>query len=197
MNLAAARSVDCREAAAGLCCWAKLMSVDPKDLTNTELDNLIANHRRHGQTERKLYIEALEERARRRGKGLEFKKSFELIRRAAHAGKFLSYKELADESGANWTQVHYSIGTHLWDLVEYAHRRGWPMLSAIVVNKQNVATGGMEAATLQGFIGAAKDLGYNIDDEQAFLREQQEKVFAWAQGTDDSQIDAEELRQPD
>jgi hypothetical protein len=33
---------------------------------------------------------------------------------------------------------------------------------------------------LKGFIGAARLLGYVITDEEAFLREQQNKVFAWA-----------------
>jgi hypothetical protein len=54
------------------------------------------------------------------------------------------------------------------------------MLSAIVVNKQNVATGNMEPETLNGFLAAASDLGYVITDEEAFLREQQGRVFEWA-----------------
>ncbi|HEY4982712.1 MAG TPA: acyl-CoA dehydrogenase family protein [Pseudolabrys sp.] len=96
--------------------------------------------------------------------------------------RFVSYKELADASGANWNQVHYSIGGHLWSLVEYAHRKGWPMLSAVVVNKQNVASGSMEPETLKGFIAAARELGFSITDEEAFLREQQRRVFEWAKG---------------
>ena len=56
------------------------------------------------------------------------------------------------------------------------------MLSAIVVNKPNVETGKMEPDTLKGFIGAARELGYPITDEQTFLREQQARVFAWARG---------------
>jgi hypothetical protein len=54
------------------------------------------------------------------------------------------------------------------------------LLSAIVVNKPNVETGKMEPDTLKGFIGAARELGYPITDEQAFLKEQQARVFAWA-----------------
>jgi hypothetical protein len=56
------------------------------------------------------------------------------------------------------------------------------LLSAIVVNKPNVETGKMEPDTLKGFIGAARELGYPIADEQAFPKEQQARVFAWAQG---------------
>jgi hypothetical protein len=39
----------------------------------------------------------------------------------------------------------------------------------------------MEPDTLKGFIGAARELGYPITDEQAFLKEQQARVFTWAQ----------------
>jgi 5-methylcytosine-specific restriction protein B len=54
------------------------------------------------------------------------------------------------------------------------------MLSAVVVNKQNVASGRMEQETLKGFIAAARELGLSITDEEAFLREQQCRVFEWA-----------------
>jgi hypothetical protein len=54
------------------------------------------------------------------------------------------------------------------------------MLSAIVVNKPNIGSGAMEPETLKGFIGAARLLGYVVADEEAFLREQQDEVFAWA-----------------
>lgn len=54
------------------------------------------------------------------------------------------------------------------------------MLSAIVVNKSNVRSGAMEPETLKGFVAAARDLGYPVTDAEAFLREQQTRVFAWA-----------------
>jgi hypothetical protein len=149
-------------------------------LTDIQLQNVIDNHRRKGVTGAPLFLEALAEQARRRGKGLSFEKSFEVIRAAAAQGRFVSYKELADASGADWGQVHYAIGAHLWSLVEYAHRRGWPMLSAIVVNKQHVATGHMEPETFKGFIAAARELGLPVTDEKAFLAEQQRRVFGWA-----------------
>jgi hypothetical protein len=38
----------------------------------------------------------------------------------------------------------------------------------------------MEPETLKGFIAAARDLGYSVSDEEGFLREQQDRVFAWA-----------------
>jgi hypothetical protein len=44
------------------------------------------------------------------------------------------------------------------------------MLSAIIVNKKHVATGHMEPATLKGFVEAAMQLGYAVDDPQSFLK---------------------------
>jgi hypothetical protein len=153
------------------------------ELTSQQLKNIIENYRRKGMTSDPVYIQALADQAQRIGKGLDFKKSYDAIRNSAVEGRFMSYKELADASGAEWSKVHHSIGEHLGTLVEYAHRKGWPMLSAIVVNKPNVATGSMEPETLKGFIAAAKELGLSITDEEAFLRHQQELVFGWAKHT--------------
>ncbi len=127
------------------------------------------------------YLDAMAERARRKGNGLDFEKSMSLILQAAREKRCLSYKQLADESGADWGKVHYSIGGHLWDLVKYAHGKGWPMLSAIVVNQRNLPTGGMDPDTLRGFIEAAKLLGRSITvAHEQFLVEEQQRVFAWA-----------------
>jgi hypothetical protein len=159
------------------------MSAKPIDVTVQtvdQLENIIRNHRREGATDRPLYLQALEEFERRKGQGLDFAKSRSAILAAATERRFLSYKELADASDVDWQRVHYSVGNHLWRLVEYAHRCGWPMLSAIVVNQQNRDTGKMEPDTLRGFINAARLLGYSIVDEETFLREQQALVFEWA-----------------
>ena len=126
------------------------------DLTDQQLKNIIENYRRKGMTSDPVYVQALADQARRTGKGLDFKKSYDAIRTSAVEGRFMSYKELADASGAEWSKVHYSIGEHLGSLVEYAHRKGWPMLSAIVVNKPNVASGNMEPETSQGLHSGSK-----------------------------------------
>lgn len=151
-----------------------------EDHSDQQLRNVIENHRKNGKLHEPYYLLAMEELARRKGQGLDFQKSFDLIRRAAVEGRFLSYKELADASGSNWTKVRYAVNAHLGDLIDYAHGKGWPLLSAIVVNQQNVATGDMEPTSLKGFVVAARALGYPVDDEKRFLREQQERVFAWA-----------------
>lgn len=156
------------------------MPIDLSTKSKQELQNLVDNHRRKGATDSPLYLKALYELDKQKVPGLDFKKSYRIIVTAARKRRFVSYKDLADESKAAWTQVHYTIGTHLWDLVEYSHRKGWPMLSAIVVNKPNIATGKMEPETLKGFIAAAQALGREVDDEEAFLAREQQQVFEWA-----------------
>lgn len=76
-----------------------------------------------------------------------------------------------------WNKARLQIGPHLWDLVVWAHDRDLPMLSAIVVNKQNLSTGQMEPETLAGFVRAAEALGHTVDDREAFLKKQQKRVF--------------------
>src|SRR5215470_17787477 len=97
------------------------MPIDVEALSDRELENLIENHRRNRATDKPLYIDALRERGKRKGKGLEFEKSLALILKAAKERRFLGYPELAKESGADWNQVRFATNWHLWDLVEYSH----------------------------------------------------------------------------
>lgn len=149
--------------------------------SDQQLENVVRNHRARGKLDAPYFLEALEELARRKGNGLVFARSLDLIRIAAAERRFLSYKDLADGSGADWSRVRYAMNRHLGDLIQYAHGKGWPMLSAIVVNQQNVATGAMEPETLKGFAEAARWLGYSVHDEKTFLEEQQRLIFAWAE----------------
>ena len=144
------------------------------------LQNIIDNHWANEATDRPLYFEALAELNRRQGEGLDFVKTLALVRERAAQRRFISYGEIAEANGLDWNAVRYPMNTHLWRLVEYAHSKGWPMLSAIIVNKQNVGTGEMEESTLKGFIEAAKELGYAPADATAFLKDQQEACFEWA-----------------
>ena len=151
------------------------------DYTDEELNNLIANYRRLEKTGDPAFPGLLEEWGRRKGRGLDFDTTTRAVLAAAKDRRFLSYKELADKSCADWSSVHYAMTTHLGDLVEYAHRRGWPLLSSIVVNQKHRDTGEMEPQTLKGFVAAAQALGYSVTDEKAFLKEQQSRVFEWAE----------------
>jgi hypothetical protein len=106
------------------------MAIELASLAIEQLKNLIDNHRRKGATDSAAYLGALSELERRKRKGLDFDKSLSIIA-AAKQGRFLSYKELADASGADWGQVRYAVGGHLWNLVEYSHRHYGVLLSSI------------------------------------------------------------------
>ncbi|HEX3651330.1 MAG TPA: hypothetical protein VHU18_00745 [Rhizomicrobium sp.] len=149
------------------------------ELTTEQLENLIANYRRKGKSD-DTYLRALAEHGKRIGKGLDFNTTMAVVKKAAREGRFVSYGEIAEASGADWNQVHYSVGNHMYALIEYCHHHGWPLLSAIVVNKPNVKTGAMEPETLKGFIAGARALGYVVSEPQSFLNEQQQRVFGWA-----------------
>jgi len=159
--------------------------------TDSELQNIIDNYRRKALTSDVYYLQALEDMARRKGGGLEFDKTLRAVLKAARAGNYLSYGQLAQESGVDWSKKRYAMNGHLSDLLEYAHRKGWPLLSAIVVNQQKVKTGEMDAAGRKGFVAAATSLGYVVDDDVAFMREQQQVVFDWAKTFQEPTTEAE------
>ena len=154
-----------------------MAEIDLSGKTDQQLDNLIDNHERAGALSAPLYLAALEERDRRRG--FSFEASMAAIRKAAAERRFLSYADLAAANGAKWSKVYRLVGPHLWDVVKRAHAQGLPLISAIVVNKENVATGALDETALRGFIAAARELGREATDEETFLREEQERVFEW------------------
>ena len=56
--------------------------------------------------------------------------------------------------------------------------KGLPLLSAIVVKDDDVETGVMTGKAKEGFIKAARAMGFEVDDEDAFISAEQAKVFA-------------------
>ncbi|RWM07978.1 hypothetical protein [Mesorhizobium sp.] len=137
--------------------------------TTEQLQNLIHNYRKN--TTDPVYLAALDELARRKGQGLSFSKSLELIRTAAAERRCLSYKQIAEGSGVEWSKVRYAISGHLDDLLKYAHGKGWPMLTAIVVNQENLSTGRLEPQALAGFVKGAAIFGCPVTDREQFLKE--------------------------
>ena len=157
----------------------------PIDWEKADLDALIANFRSKGVISHPVFLEAMERRERKGPNALDFKKTLVAVREAAAHGRFLSYKAVAEASDVAFEKVHWSVGSHLLRLLEYARGHGWPPLSAIVVNIQHVDTGRMEESALQGFLSGARAVGYEVagDDETA-LRSLQQAVFAWARAGD-------------
>jgi hypothetical protein len=75
------------------------VSINVGTLSIAQLENLVENHRRKRATDAPLYIDAIRELEKRKGKGLDFDKSLSIILNAAKERRFLSYNDLADASG--------------------------------------------------------------------------------------------------
>jgi len=113
---------------------------------------------------------------------LDFGRTLAAICAAAERRACLSYAAVAEASGLSWREARRRMDPQLFGLCRWALERGWPLLSAVVVNKALVASGRMEGRTLIGFTTAARRLGVAVGADLAgFLRREQEAVFAWAQ----------------
>jgi 5-methylcytosine-specific restriction protein B len=116
---------------------------------------------------------------------LDINKSYKAILDAAREERFITYGEVAGASDVEWKKARRPLPLHLDQLVKISHERGWPLISSIVVNRENQQTGLLESDSLSGFMAAATKLGFPADDPQAFLREQQQATFAWAKTAPD------------
>lgn len=116
---------------------------------------------------------------------LDLQKTYRAILDAARGRRFISYGALAKANDTEWNKVHRKMNRHLGKLVEFAVENDWPMLSAIVVRQNNIDNGHMDGETRTGFITCARELGFDIGDETAFIEEQQQAVFSWAQNAPD------------
>jgi 5-methylcytosine-specific restriction enzyme B len=126
---------------------------------------------------------------------LDINKTYGAILAAAREGRFVTYGELAAASGVEWNKARRPLPQQLGKLVEIAHGRGWPLLSAIVVNRDQVETGALEGDALHGFLAAASQVGLQVDDPRAFLRAQQKATFEWAK-TAPNDLELEEETKP-
>ena len=116
---------------------------------------------------------------------LDLQTTYRAILDAARRRRFTSYGALAKANGADWSKVRYKMNSHLGKLVKLAAERNWPMPSAIVVNQSNLKTGKLDGTARQGFIAAAKEFGFDVQDPQAFVEKQQQAMFEWASGAPD------------
>lgn len=103
------------------------------------------------------------------------------IHAAGRQRRCLSYGAVAAASGLSWSAARRRMDPHLLDLCRRATARGWPLLSAIVVDQRSVAHGAMRGRPLIGFARCAERCGRIVGaDAAAFLAEEQAQVFAWA-----------------
>jgi 5-methylcytosine-specific restriction protein B len=111
---------------------------------------------------------------------LDLERTYSTIRNAAQEERFVSYGDLAASSDAPWNNARRPMPRHLEQLVVIAKERGWPMLSAIVVNKEDIDTGKLDGSAREGLLSAARSIGIKVGDPEQFVKDQQQKVFAWA-----------------
>lgn len=157
------------------------MDINLASKATKDLETIIANCVRLNKGNDPRCLAAKDELNRR--SPLDLEKSRTMILSAASEERYLNYGKLAEASGAKWgPSVRNAMNRHLWDLVSHAHDRGWPMLSAIVVNKRNLETGKMDPETLKGFITAAHELGRRDIDAipKIFLKKEQQRLFDFA-----------------
>lgn len=159
---------------------------DPRKLTDAELERLLSYLRSAGLTADPRYTAALEEHIARHGRGLTVEGTLGLIRAAALAGCWLTYKEIADHAGRRWGQgAMGEVNQHLGALCEWAYHRGLPMFSAWVVRKDALPKGALEGSALKGFVDCMTSLGLDPGatqrDQQAFVAAERARIRAWAE----------------
>ena len=123
---------------------------------------------------------AMAELGRRKTASLSLDRTVEIIGEAARRRQFIAYKDIAEQSGITWNKANVAMRKHLLAVCEYGHRKGLPMLSAIVVGQNHVTDGGMDQPALDGFCKAARTLKLDVTDPAAFLKQQQSEVFTAA-----------------
>lgn len=113
---------------------------------------------------------------------LDPRRTLAAIRAAAEARRFLTYGAVAAASGIPWNAARRRMDPHLYALCLWATGRGWPLLSALVVDQKSVAHGRLRGRPLIGFARCAERAGRIVGgDAAAFLAAEQEAVFAWAE----------------
>ena len=80
---------------------------------------------------------------------LDLQTTYRAILDAARDRHFISYGDLAKANDADWQAVRYKMFHHLGELAVVATKRGWPLPSAIVVNKKNLRSGELDASQLR------------------------------------------------
>ena len=116
---------------------------------------------------------------------LDLQTTYRAILDAAREGKYVTYGALAEANGAEWSKVRYKLFNQLGEIMTLAVQHGWPIPGAIVVDQANLDTGTLSESAMNGLVGSAQDLGFDVEDPQKFVAEQQEAMFAWAKGAPD------------
>lgn len=127
------------------------MSIDLSAKTDAELDALIANHERKRAWGVPLFLAAIAERSRRRDRGLDLDRTLALIMDAVRQGSYVTYKDIAAQSGRPWDQVRWTVFGHLGNLCVREYGRTKTVPSVMVVPEPNRTDGKLKGETLAGF----------------------------------------------
>ena len=156
-----------------------------------ELKQMQLNYERLDKTETADYRTLIATIDRRGANGLDRDRTIAFLRAAASEHRFVSYKDVAACCGVVWDNtVRLRMGAHLDDVTRHVAHEGGPLLSAIVVNQPNVATGKLEPAALRGFVKIVVELrGEAVvagRPQSAVLADAQQEVFGWAATASDT-----------
>ncbi|HEV7263832.1 MAG TPA: hypothetical protein VGN83_02790 [Falsiroseomonas sp.] len=127
------------------------MSVDIAAKTDKELALLIGNHERRHSLGGPLMLAAVAEQSRRRDGGLDLDRTLELILDATRAGRFVTEKEIAAQSGQGWAKVKAKVANHVRALSILEHARSGTMPGVAVVPEANRADGALAGDALATF----------------------------------------------
>ena len=159
--------------------------MDLSTKTDKQIEVWIRNHEAEaGATTRPLYQQLLEERARRAQakQRLNLETSLQVLKQAAEGQVCVAYGELAKAGGVDWSQARHQMngpGGHLDLLLDLCHARGLPLLPALCVNQEGVASGELGEAALAGFVSGARRLGLSVTDSRSFHHECRDQCWDW------------------
>ena len=150
-----------------------------------QVEQLIANYNAKNMVRTPEYAALIRARENKlqSDRMLDLFKSMDLLKRKAFSQEFVSYGDLAEASGLEWTNTLRARMSgpkgHLDRLLDLCRHEDLPLLTSLCVNKQNLGTGVLDSFSLAGFVAGAKRVGRHVDDEKTFLRECQRESFAW------------------
>lgn len=141
-----------------------------RNCSDDELSRYLENARKKLPAAQWLVEEIAREQLQRGGlSNMTVHSVREIILGFARQGRTCTYKMIADALNVTWEQAHWRLPNLLGDVLTMEHSAGRPLLSAIVVN-QNGTCG-------DGFFVMARRLGAPIIDEDAYLQQEQQRVF--------------------
>jgi hypothetical protein len=158
--------------------------MDFSNKKHSQIESWIKNHEDNGQTNVPLYIELLEDRARRAQEKqlLNLEASLSHLTQVAVGQRCTTYGALASASSVEWTKARHQmngVGGHLDRLLDLCHARKLPMLPALCVNQSGLQSGELEETALAGFVTGARRLGFKVIDDRSFHHQCRDECWEW------------------